>query len=78
MSSVPPFDSWFAAGREAAALARAYVLSSGRANHRQPTAAHGWVISPDGEILAVTSTEQPFASLTIDLKGSQARSTDQM
>ena len=30
----------------------------------------GWVVSPDGEILAVTTPKMPFATVEIDLSAS--------
>lgn len=63
-------DKWLAGGRAAAVIAGAYSLSS---NHFWPgdkpvsLGGFGWVIGPDGEVLALTTPSQPFATITIDL-----------
>jgi len=63
-------DKWLAAGRTAAIVAGAYGLSS---NTISPVDAEvsfggqGWIVSPDGDVLATTSREQPFVTLELDL-----------
>ncbi|MFD2421998.1 carbon-nitrogen hydrolase family protein [Amycolatopsis pigmentata] len=63
-------DQWLAAGRTAAVCAGAYCVSS---NHWVPSGSGiehggaGWVISPDGVVLAVTDEKEPFATVEIDL-----------
>src|SRR3989344_1344460 len=43
-------------------------LSSNRADHAAGTyGGAGWVISPDGALLARTTAEQPFCTVDIDL-----------
>ena len=58
-------DKWLAGGRAAAVVAGAYVLSSNHGDER--FGGQGWVVDPDGEVLAVTSREAPFATVAIDL-----------
>jgi predicted amidohydrolase len=60
----PPFAEWLARGRQAAALARAYSLSSNRAG---AFGGQGWIIAPDGEVLGLTSASEPFLSLDLEL-----------
>lgn len=63
-------DKWLAGGRTAAVVSGAYCLSS---NFDGPAAegawgGTGWIIEPEeGEVLAVTSAEQPFATVEVDL-----------
>jgi N-carbamoylputrescine amidase len=64
-------DKWLAAGRTAAVCAGAYCVSS---NHWGPVGSEvqhggaGWVISPDGVVLAVTDEDEPVATVEIDLE----------
>lgn len=63
-------DKWLAGGRAAAVIAGAYSLSS---NHYLPEddpvslGGLGWVIGPDGEVLALTTPDKPFVTVAIDL-----------
>lgn len=63
-------DKWLAGGRAAAVISGAYSLSS---NHYRTgddpvsLGGLGWVIGPDGEVLALTTPGNPFATVTIDL-----------
>ncbi|MEO8366440.1 MAG: carbon-nitrogen hydrolase family protein [Pseudoxanthomonas sp.] len=67
---------WLSVATVAAVRSGAYCLSSNRA---QPDGSYGgasWIISPDGELLARTSDQQPFRTLDIDLAASDlARKT---
>lgn len=72
-------ERWLIAGRAAAIVAGAWCLSSNRSG-RSPAgfqfAGTGWIIDPDGEILALTSDTQPFVTADIDLsRARQAKST---
>jgi N-carbamoylputrescine amidase len=63
-------QKWLAGGRVAAVVSGAYSLSSNRISQPGDPAALGglgWIIEPDGEVLAVTTPEQPFVTLEIDL-----------
>jgi N-carbamoylputrescine amidase len=58
---------WLSAGVVAAVRSGAYCISSNRVD---PTGACGgvaWIISPDGEVLAATTRDTPFATVDIDL-----------
>ncbi len=71
-------DNWLAAGRTAAVVAGAYCLSS---NQYRPDgvmpemAGGGWVIDPDGNLLALTSEDEPFITLDIDLLSAESAKT---
>lgn len=60
-------DQWLAAARRSTALAGAYGLSSNRVDDSGHFDGQGWIIAPDGEILARTDREQPFRSAVIDI-----------
>ncbi len=64
-------DKWIAGGRVAAVCSGAYSLSSNLALPEGTSAADcggvGWVIDPEGEVLATTSAEQPCTTVEIDL-----------
>lgn len=63
-------DKWVAGGRAAAVCSGAYCLSS---NLWAPQSSDadlggvGWVIDPEGEVLALTDADTPFATVEIDL-----------
>jgi N-carbamoylputrescine amidase len=62
-------DKWLAGGQTAAVCAGAWCLSS---NLWTPPGSHadcgglGWIISPEGDVLARTNEDAPFASAEID------------
>mgnify|MGYP000872389323 CR=1 FL=1 len=63
-------DKWLAGGRAAAVIAGAFALSSNplsRPTELANLGGQGWIIDPDGVVLARTSAEQPFATATLDL-----------
>jgi predicted amidohydrolase len=61
-------DKWMAVGTVAAVRSGAYSLSSNRADHAAGTyGGAGWVISPNGALLARTTAQQPFCTVDIDL-----------
>ncbi len=65
-----------AAGVVAAVRSGAYCLSSNRVDPSGATGGIGWMIGPDGQTLATTSRESPFATIEIDLAApSRARET---
>jgi len=72
-------DKWLAGGRAAAVVSGAYCLSSNRVSHKEGRLAmggQGWIVGPDGEILGVTSREQPFVTVDIDTeKADRAKKT---
>lgn len=72
-------SKWLAGGRAAAVVSGCYCLSS---NLWQPPGGeaeldgHGWIVDPDGEVLATTSVAEPFASVVLDLESAAtAKST---
>ncbi len=63
---------WLSVGVVAAVRSGAFSLSSNRVD---PTGAYGgvgWIISPDGRLLASTTADAPFATIDIDLADSAA------
>jgi N-carbamoylputrescine amidase len=63
---------WLSVGVVAAARSGAFSLSSNRVD---PTGAYGgggWIIDPEGHVLASTTPDAPFATLDIDLAASVA------
>ena len=58
---------WLEGGRTAAMGAGTFVMSSSRGGRGNSFGGAGFVIAPDGQVLATTSPEQPFASVEIDL-----------
>ncbi|MDX2140717.1 MAG: carbon-nitrogen hydrolase family protein [Chloroflexota bacterium] len=71
-------DKWVMGGRAAAVSAGAYSLSSNRSGRDNKNAygGSGWVISPDGDVLGVTSEEMPYLTVYVDLEAArQAKHT---
>jgi N-carbamoylputrescine amidase len=63
---------WLSAGVVAAVRSGAYSLSSNRVDPAGACGGVGWIISPDGEILATTTRDAPFATIDIDLAAAVA------
>jgi N-carbamoylputrescine amidase len=72
-------EKWLVAGRAAALVSGAFVLSSNRVGPLggDPLfGGQGWVVGPEGQVLGLTSPDQPFVTLDIDLRqADQARKT---
>jgi len=71
-------DKWLAGGRALAVMSGAYCISSNRSGNSQGIewGGTGWIIDPDGEVLATTSDAQPFVTVDIDLaKAYEAKKT---
>lgn len=72
-------DKWLVAGRAASVVSGAYCLSSNRVappGHKSDLGGEGWITDPDGEVMGVTSQEQPVLTCEIDLKkADRAKST---
>lgn len=72
-------DKWLAGGRAAAIIAGAYCLSSNPVSESDSPVSlggQGWIIDPDGNVLAVTTEERPFVTMEIDLAAAEvAKST---
>ncbi|MEO9969039.1 MAG: carbon-nitrogen hydrolase family protein [Hyphomonadaceae bacterium] len=63
-------DKWISGGQAAAVCSGAYCLSSNLwapANSGANLGGGGWIIDPDGGLLARTDEDTPFASAEIDL-----------
>jgi N-carbamoylputrescine amidase len=63
-------DKWLVGGRSAAIVSGAFSLSSNRVSsekHSVHFGGQGWIVGPDGEVLGLTSREQPFVTIEIDL-----------
>lgn len=63
-------ERWIVAGRAAAMSAGAFCISSNHAGESRGGfrfGGTGWIIDPDGAVLATTSDEAPFATRDIDL-----------
>jgi len=68
-------DKWIAGGRVAAVVSGAYCLSAAPYNAPGQGAdlgGGGWIIDPEGEVLALTTPEEPFATRRVDLAGAEA------
>ena len=72
-------DTWVVGGRATAITSGAFSLSS---NHVSSVAdavhlgGQGWIIAPDGKVLGLTSQEQPFVTVELDLgEAEQAKNT---
>ncbi len=59
-------ERWLIASRMAAIVSGSYVLSSNRKGGIFDGC--GWVVSPEGDVIAITSEENPFLTVSIDLK----------
>lgn len=63
-------DKWLVGGRACAVVSGAFSLSSNRvsaAGQATDFGGQGWVVDPDGAVLGLTSREQPFVTVEIDL-----------
>jgi len=63
---------WLSAGVVAAVRSGAFCVSSNRVDPTGACGGVGWIISPDGDILASTTPDAPFATVSIDLSASAA------
>jgi N-carbamoylputrescine amidase len=65
-------EKWIAGGRAAAVMSGAFCLSSNRSGVGAAGfewGGHGWIIEPEeGAILGLTSAQQPFLTIDIDLE----------
>lgn len=61
-------DKWLAGARTMAVLAGAYLVSSNRSGTADGVTfgGSGWVIDPDGTVLARTDEDHPFATVELD------------
>jgi N-carbamoylputrescine amidase len=63
---------WVAVGMVAAVRSGAFSLSSNRVDPAGGCGGAGWVIGPDGQVLASTSSGTPAATVDIDLAASDS------
>lgn len=72
-------DKWLAGGRAAAVVSGAFCMSSNRSGLDEVGmrwGGLGWVIDPDGEVLATTSQAEPYATVAVDpLEAQRAKET---
>jgi N-carbamoylputrescine amidase len=66
-TSADTYAKWLAAGMVAAVRTGAYSVSSNRVDRAGSCGGVGWVIGPNGEVLATTTPGAPFATVDIDL-----------
>jgi N-carbamoylputrescine amidase len=66
---------WVAIGVVAAVRSGAYSLSSNRVDLTGAYGGGGWIIDPDGRILAATNVESPFVTVDLDLTAPAAART---
>src|SRR5690606_35970815 len=68
-------DKWLAGGRAAAVMSGAYCLSSNRGGidgRGFEWGGRGWIVEPEeARVLGLTSQEQPFLTLEIDLQAAE-------
>jgi predicted amidohydrolase len=58
---------WLSMGVVAAVRSGAYSVSSNRVDPSGRCGGAGWIISPEGEVLACTTPDAPFATIDLDL-----------
>lgn len=65
----PTVDKWLAGGRVSAVVSGAFHISSNRSalSGGGDFGGTGWIVDPDGRVLAKTSPAEPFATVEIDL-----------
>ena len=71
LTGAATLDKWLAGGRVAAILAGAFGLSSNRHDDAKGYGGQGWIVGPDGEVLALTTAAEPFATRDIDLSAAE-------
>ena len=63
-------DKWLSVGVVAAVRSGAFSLSSNRVDPTGECGGVGWIISPDGDVLARTDPYEPFATMNIEIRSS--------
>ncbi|MBI3886753.1 MAG: carbon-nitrogen hydrolase family protein [Opitutae bacterium] len=66
-TDAPGVEKWITGARAAAIVSGAYSISSNRHSVGLGFGGCGWIIEPDGKVLATTSAEAPFVTLDLDL-----------
>jgi N-carbamoylputrescine amidase len=67
-------EKWLLGGRAAAIVSGAFCLSSNRSGpgFAEPVyGGLGWVIGPEGDVLGLTTPDQPFVTEEVDLQGAE-------
>lgn len=60
-------EEWLKGARDAAVAGGAFELSSNRQDARGTFGGPGWIVGPDGEVLALTTPDDPFVTVEVDL-----------
>jgi N-carbamoylputrescine amidase len=71
-------ERWLVGGRAAAIVSGAFCLSSNRSgvsSAGDEFAGLGWIIDPDGDVMAATSDREPFVTRDLDLQYAAAAKT---
>jgi N-carbamoylputrescine amidase len=71
-TSAATHAKWLAAGTVAAVRAGAFSVSSNRVDPSGRCGGAGWIISPEGDVLATTSADSPHVTLDLDLAAAAA------
>jgi len=67
---------WVSAGVVAAMRSGAFSVSSNRVDPTGRCGGHGWIIDPSGEVVALTSAGEPFATREVNLaKAARAKTS---
>ena len=66
-------QEWLAGGRAAALASGAFCISSTRGSYDNSSGGAGWILAPDGRTLGVTSSDEPFVTVEVDLRQVRAR-----
>jgi len=71
-------DKWLVGGRATAMISGAFSLSSNHSSTGRDAlqlGGQGWIITPEGEVLGLTSHEQPFVTAKIELNAAEVAKT---
>lgn len=70
----PTLEKWLIGGRAAAVVSGAYVGSSNKRSDDPAVdlGGQGWLVGPDGEVLALTSPASPAVTVSLDLAHAEA------
>ncbi|HMQ30402.1 MAG TPA: carbon-nitrogen hydrolase family protein [Chloroflexaceae bacterium] len=70
----PTLEKWLVGGRAASVAAGAYVGSSNKRSDDPAVdlGGQGWLVGPDGEVLAITTPATPVVTVVIDLAHAMA------
>jgi N-carbamoylputrescine amidase len=72
-------ERWVVGGRAAAIVSGTFCVSSNRSGTSadgDDFAGHGWIIDPEGDVLALTSDAEPFVTIDLDIRrANEAKAT---